>query len=79
MLSLIGGVLGVVVGVGGSMIFGAVSDMQTVVVLKLDHSCIYFRRSGRNILWFLSSESGITVGPDRGVTTRVRRISIMSK
>jgi len=31
-LSLIGGVIGVVVGVGGSMIFGAVSDMQTVVV-----------------------------------------------
>jgi len=31
-LSLIGGVLGVIVGVGGSMIFGAVSDMQTVVV-----------------------------------------------
>ena len=31
-LSLIGGVIGVAVGVGGSMIFGAVSDMQTVVV-----------------------------------------------
>ena len=31
-LSLIGGVLGVIVGVAGSMIFGAVSDMQTVVV-----------------------------------------------
>jgi len=31
-LSLVGGVLGVIVGVGGSMIFGAVSDMQTVVV-----------------------------------------------
>ncbi len=31
-LSLIGGVIGVIVGVGGSMIFGAVSDMQTVVV-----------------------------------------------
>jgi putative ABC transport system permease protein len=31
-LSLVGGVLGVIVGVGGSMIFGAVSDMKTVVV-----------------------------------------------
>ena len=31
-LSLVGGVLGVIVGVGGSVIFGAVSDMQTVVV-----------------------------------------------
>jgi putative ABC transport system permease protein len=31
-LSLVGGVLGVIVGVGGSMIFGAVSDMRTVVV-----------------------------------------------
>lgn len=31
-LSLVGGVIGVIVGVGGSMIFGAVSDMQTVVV-----------------------------------------------
>ena len=31
-LSLAGGVLGVIVGVGGSVIFGAVSDMQTVVV-----------------------------------------------
>jgi putative ABC transport system permease protein len=32
LLSLIGGLIGVVAGVGGSYIFGAVSDMRTVVV-----------------------------------------------
>ena len=31
-LSLVGGVIGVIVGVGGSLIFGAVSEMRTVIV-----------------------------------------------
>jgi putative ABC transport system permease protein len=31
-LSLVGGVIGVAVGVGGSMLFGATSDMRTVIV-----------------------------------------------
>ncbi len=34
LLSIIGGLIGVIVGVGGSYIFGAVSDMRTVVSLS---------------------------------------------
>jgi putative ABC transport system permease protein len=31
MLSIVGGLIGIVVGVGGAYIFGAISDMRTVV------------------------------------------------
>jgi putative ABC transport system permease protein len=31
MLSIIGGLIGIIVGVGGSYIFGSLSDMRTVV------------------------------------------------
>jgi putative ABC transport system permease protein len=33
MLSIIGGLIGIIVGVGGAYIFGALSDMRTVVQL----------------------------------------------
>jgi putative ABC transport system permease protein len=34
MLSIVGGLIGIVVGVGGAYIFGALSDMRTVVQLS---------------------------------------------
>jgi len=57
LLSIIGGLIGILVGVGGSWLFGAVGTMKTVVA-PVRSSCLFLGRGGGCFLRLLPGQPG---------------------
>ena len=64
-LSLIGGVIGIIAGLSGSQILASLRDGLRSSH-PVDPAGFRFLRIGRDFLWILSGLQGVPAGPDRG-------------